>query len=183
MSNLILKAIPYITVWFVVTTGVASPSTNLSVMRQSKAEGSTRNSHKMQPVVYSNKKYGFRFSLPESWRGYSIVVSEWKESEGLTYPSAELTPPPEKGPLISIVHPLSTAAEPRQDIPIMIFTHAQWHLIEDRKLVVSPAPVGPGEMGRNAKYVFALPARYNYAFPTGWEEVAEIIQHHPLHPL
>ena len=63
----------------------------------------------------------------------------------------------------------------------MIFTPAQWKLIEDEKLSVSAAPIGPSELGHNAKYVFALPARYNFAFPTGYEEVEQIIASHPLH--
>jgi hypothetical protein len=182
MSKVIHKATLYAAVWFVATTGLVSPWTNLSVMLQSQAERSTRNSHKTKPVVYTNKKYRFRLSLPESWRGYSIVVSEWEGGDGRTYQRGEVMPPPEKGPFISIVHPLSTEAEPRADIQIMIFTHAQWDLIEDGKLIVSAAPVGPSEMGRNAKYIFALPPRFNYALLPGWEEVDEIIQHHPLHP-
>jgi hypothetical protein len=60
----------------------------------------------------------------------------------------------------------------------MIFTLQQWK--ED--LVVSAAPIGPSELGRNSRYVFALPARYNYAYPDGYKEVEEIIEKKPLHP-
>jgi hypothetical protein len=90
-------------------------------------------------------------------------------------------PPPEKGPLILIGHPLSTKDNPRQHIPIMIFTKAQWQLVEEDKLIVSAAPVGPSELGRNSKYVFALPPRFDYADIDGRQEVGEILQHHPLH--
>jgi len=38
----------------------------------------------------------------------------------------------------------------------------------------------PTELGRNSKYVFALPARYNYSYPTGWEEVDQIMKNNPL---
>lgn len=132
-------------------------------------------------VVYTNKKYRFRFSLPESWRGYSTVVTEWGGGDGRTYQAGEPMPPPEKGPFILIVHPLSTKSNPRQNIPIMIFTKAQWELVEADMLVLSAAPVGPAELGRNAKYVFALPPRFDYADIDGREEVGEILQHHPLH--
>ncbi|MGB8451919.1 MAG: hypothetical protein WCD89_06255 [Anaerocolumna sp.] len=44
------------------------------------------------------------------------------------------------------------------------------------------APINPCELGRNSQYVFALPARYNYAFPEGFEEVEDIIQSAPLAP-
>jgi len=64
----------------------------------------------------------------------------------------------------------------------MIFTRDQWSLIERDQLIVSAAPFGPSEIHRNAKYVFALPPRFEYAFPTGWEEVVQILKHDPLHP-
>jgi hypothetical protein len=38
-------------------------------------------------------------------------------------------------------------------------------------------------LGVNEKYVFALPARYNYAFPAGYEEVENIIASQPLWPV
>jgi hypothetical protein len=37
------------------------------------------------------------------------------------------------------------------------------------------------EFGRNSRYVFALPARYNFAFPKGYEEVEDILNGNPLH--
>lgn len=137
-------------------------------------------SQEMKPIAYSNKKFGFRFSLPRSWRGYSVTVTEWEGGVGRTYQPGEVIPPPEKGPLIVIGHPLSTKESPRQAITIMVFTKAQWHLIEGGKLIVSAAPVGPSELGRNSKYVFALPPRFNYALIEGWEEINEIIQNQPL---
>lgn len=59
----------------------------------------------------------------------------------------------------------------------MVFTLAQWS--ED--LIVSAAPIGPSELARNAHYVFALPPRYNFAFPDGYQEVEAILQAKPLH--
>lgn len=60
----------------------------------------------------------------------------------------------------------------------MIFTLRQWN----ENLIVSAAPIGPSELGRNSRYVFALPPRYNYAFPDGYEEVEQILKDKPLHP-
>jgi hypothetical protein len=110
----------------------------------------------------------------------SIGASEWQGGDGRTYRPDEEMPPLEKGPLIAIWDPRSTENNPRQNIPIMVFTTRQWHLVEEGKLIVSAAPVGPAELGRNARYVFALPLRFNYALIDGWEEVDEIIQSHPL---
>lgn len=128
-------------------------------------------------IVYTNTQYGFEFTLPASWEGYSIVESEW---EGL--PIGGETPVA-SGPIISIRHPLWTQSAPRQDIPIMVFTLAQWDALQKEEFHIGAAPIGPSELGRNAKYVFALPARYNYAFPTGFEEVEEILKGKPLKPI
>ena len=57
----------------------------------------------------------------------------------------------------------------------MVFTPAQWRSVRQEKFLVSAAPFGPGELGRNSKYVFALPPRYDYSFPPGYEEVEEIM--------
>ena len=62
----------------------------------------------------------------------------------------------------------------------MVFTLTQWDSLQQGKFYVSAAPINPSELGRNIKYVFALPARYNYVFPTGWEEVEKILEGNPL---
>jgi len=128
-------------------------------------------------TIYENTQYGFKFSLPNSWKGYSIVTDKW---EGRDTKSGNVT---ETGPMFSIRHPQWTSATPRQDIPIMVFTIAQWKLILQETLAVSAAPIGPSELGRNSKYVFALPARYNFAYPIGYQEVEQILQNKPLQPV
>jgi hypothetical protein len=131
---------------------------------------------KIENIVYDNTEYGFEFNLPASWKGYSIVAGEW---EGLP---AGGTEPIETGTQIVIRHPLWTADKQRQDIPIMIFTISQWEALQREEFHIGAAPIGPGELGRNSRYVFALPARYNYSFPTGHEEVEKILSGKPLKP-
>jgi hypothetical protein len=126
-------------------------------------------------IEYQNTQYGFSFSLPGSWTGYSIISSNW---EG--YPLDVVDGQTIKGPEILIRHPLWTTETPRQDIPIMIFTPAQWSLVQQEKLSLGAAPIGPSELGQNSNYVFALPARYNFAFPIGFEEVENILSDKPL---
>ncbi len=126
-------------------------------------------------IEYQNTQYGFSFLLPISWKGYYIVVDKW-EGYSIDVQNAVKV----EGPKILIKHPLWTSANPRQDIPIMVFTLVQWNLIQQEKLSLGAAPIGPSELGQNAKYVFALPARYNYAFPMGFEEVEKILQGNPL---
>jgi hypothetical protein len=62
----------------------------------------------------------------------------------------------------------------------MVFTLDQWNSLEHDKFHIGAAPVGPSELGRNNRYVFALPARYNFAFPEGYEEVEKIMESKPL---
>ena len=150
----------------------SAPNTGTSsTTRQSSGTGV-----KTEAIVYENTQYGFRFSLPDSWKGYKIITDKW---EGLAIGGSKVV---ETGPLISIRHPEWTSKNPRQDIPIMVFTLAQWDSLKQEKFHIGAAPVGPSELGRNSKYVFALPARYNYAFPAGYEEVENILNGKPLQP-
>jgi hypothetical protein len=52
--------------------------------------------------------------------------------------------------------------------------------MEAGKFHIGAAPIGPKELDRNNKYVLALPARYNFAFPEGYEEVEKILAGKPL---
>lgn len=125
-----------------------------------------------KPVEYKNSEYGFSIVLPDSWKGYHVIKSKWLGYE-VDIPSDI---PTEQGPIIQIRHPNWKEDEPYQDIPIMVFTLKQWKEIQDEKLSVSAAPFPPTELARNNIYVLALPARYNYSFYKGWEEVENIIK-------
>jgi hypothetical protein len=129
-------------------------------------------------IVYKNSEYGFSFSLPGNWKGYKILNDKW---EGLSMDNAQGEKIVETGLVISIRHPQWTKENPRQDIPVMIFTLAQWNSLQKEKFHIGAAPIGPSELGRNGKYVFALPARYNFSFLTGYEEVENILNSKPLH--
>jgi hypothetical protein len=89
----------------------------------------------------------------------------------------------ETGPIISIRNPNWTSNKPMQDIPIMIFTINQWNAMQKDEFHIGAAPINPSELGRNSKYVFALPARYNFAFLPGYEEVENILKSTPLQPI
>jgi hypothetical protein len=115
-------------------------------------------------VRLSEREYGFSLPLPSSWKGCAVNVSTWESNDMNEF-----------GPQIEIKHPLSTKANPRQDIPVMAFTLDQWGRMENDEFHIGAAPINPKELGRNSHYVFALPARYNYAFLEGYEEVEEIV--------
>lgn len=141
---------------------------------------SVKNAAPTTSAEYTNAQYGFSVSLPESWKGYSIVTDGWLGyvSTGVKGDIAVT-----QGPLISIRNPAWTAEKPYQDIPVMVFTLSQWDDLLRGNFHIGAAPVNPGRLGFNATYVFALPARYNYAFPAGYEEVEKILQNNPLQPL
>jgi hypothetical protein len=128
------------------------------------------------PVKYDNTEYGFVFSLPADWQGFSIYTKQWDGNPltGSKYASVI------HGPEIYIRNPNWTTQNPYEDIPVMVFTPDEWAEIQQEKLAVSAAPIPPSELGQNQKYVFALPPRYDYGFRTGFEEVEKIMQSSPL---
>lgn len=128
-------------------------------------------------LEYRNEAYGFSVALPESWREYSVSVDKWT---GYAAGDELGEIPFADGPVFSIHGPEWRGAGTYQDIPIMVFTLDQWEMLRQEKFHIGAAPIGPSELGRNSRYVFSLPARYNYAFPPGYEEIDEIIQSKPL---
>lgn len=161
------------------TTGVttvetmSTTSVETTAVTTSATETETTSPQEQQQIIYTNTQYGFSFTLSLSWKGYKIIENTWEANpqEGVIA---------EQGPLISIRNPKWTSENPYQDIPIMIFTLAQWDLLQQDKFHIGAAPIGPSELGSNIKYVFALPARYNYVFPTGWQEVENFLEGNPL---
>jgi hypothetical protein len=128
-------------------------------------------------IIYKNSQYGFTFTLPSSWSGYKIVKTSW---QGNSINSTGAEKIVETGPILSIRSPQWTSKNPRQDIPIMIYTLKQWDMLQQEKFSVSAAPIPPSEIGHNSKFVFAIPARYNFAFLPGYQEVETILNNHPL---
>lgn len=126
------------------------------------------------PLVYSNTNYGFNFSLPDDWQGYTIVENTWKgtTSKNVTAPT---------GPKLLIRNPKWTAAAPYEDLPILIFTIAQWNSYVAEDFYVSAAPFPAAELARNDKYVFALPPRWDFDYSLGFKEAEDIIASKPLH--
>lgn len=158
---------------------VPSVQPSVSSAPASQAEATPGATPAAQGVVLHNTQYGFDFALPESWRGYTILNSQW---EGLAVSGSQAGQATEAGPEITIRHPLWTAGDPRQDIPILVFTLAQWDALGQEAFHIGAAPIGPSELNRNSRYVFALPARYNFAYLSGYEEVETILAGKPLTP-
>jgi hypothetical protein len=99
---------------------------------------STPTSSSAFPITYTNNTYGFTFSLPADWKGYTIVTSTWNGAGDEACPAGAC--PSIRGPEILIRNPQWTKANPWQDIPIMIFTQGEWSEITSTTLIVSAAP-------------------------------------------
>jgi Immunoglobulin-like domain of bacterial spore germination len=125
-------------------------------------------------VVYNNADYGFTFSLPVDWKGYSIVQNTW-QGDSLTGAVVN-----ETGPKLLIRNPKWTSALYYEDIPIIIFTLAQWNSYTAGNFAVSAAPIPATELGRNNFYVFALPPRWDFDYSQGFKEAENILASHPL---
>jgi hypothetical protein len=126
------------------------------------------------PLLYRDIQYGFCFRLPADWKGYTIVAEKWN---GTVLDTNQK----ESGPQLLIRNPKWTQDDPWQDIPIMIFTPRQWKIVEADNLAVSAAPIGPSELGRNSRYIFALPPRWiGFADANGMDEVQSLISQHPF---
>ena len=121
--------------------------------------------------VYKNSEYGFELTLTKSWHGFSTVKQSWLGWEVDTGKQKY------SGIKIVIKNPKTTLGQKWQDIPIMVFTHDIWNLVDADKISVSAAPIGPAKIGENAKYVFATPPRwYGFTDDMGWGEAVEIIK-------
>jgi len=125
------------------------------------------------PITYYNAEYGFTFSLPAEWRGYSVLMEQW---EVQSYVEAlDKTVVAARGAVMVLRHPQWTPAEPHQDIPIMVFTRKQWDAEHEGKFSIGAGGVDE-EIGHNAKYVFAISSRFNWGEAKGWEEAGRVVE-------
>ena len=127
-------------------------------------------------VVYNNTDYGFTFSLPQDWNGYTIIKNTWQGNPLNTKTI-------ETGPKLLIRNPKWTTTLPYEDIPILVFTIPQWNSYLAENFSIGAAPIQASELARNNTYVFALPARWDFDYSLGFEEAQNIIAGKPLHPL
>jgi hypothetical protein len=122
------------------------------------------------PLVYRNAEYGFCLALPAGWAGFKVLTDPWYGDDNV-----------ESGPKFTIRNPRWTKESPYQDIPILVFTLAQWRAVESGDFNVSAAPIGPNELGRNQRYVFALPPRFaGFDDAIGTDEVLQLLQQKPF---
>ena len=150
-------------------TGKPSDNNNIPVTQTSNTATSSNSI-----IVYKNTDYGFTFSLPASWQGYSIVTSTWQGN------ALKNTVAP-TGPKLIIRNPKWTASAHYEDIPILIFTISEWNEYLAEDFAVSAAPIQARELARNDTYVFALPPRWDFDYSLGYKEAEDIIAGNPLH--
>ena len=126
-------------------------------------------------ITYKNTDYGFNFSLPTNWQGYSIIKEEW-QGNILTDKAKQ------SGPKIIIRNPKWTESVHYEDLPILVFTIAQWNSYLKEDFAVSAAPILASELARNNVYVFALPPRWDFDYSLDFAEAQNIFANNPLKP-
>jgi len=139
--------------------------------------------HAITNPVYDDETLGLKVVLPESWGGYTFIETSWEAS--VFDPNADNNSTEHDtvtGLKLIIRHPDYSEESPRQDIPILVLTHEQWSQLSEESadpnaisLHIGAAPVGPSLLAENDEYVFALPARYNFEYLEGYEEVETIL--------
>jgi hypothetical protein len=144
--------------------------TSVWAIAQTAPSGNSKKTHRL---IYENTQFGFCFRLPASWTGYTILTGRW---DGMVTSKSEWI----HGPSITIRNSEWTTGNPYQDIPVLIFRPEVWKKVEDAKITVGAAPFAPNELGRNNRYVFALPARLTSGSATGYQDVSNLIREKPL---
>jgi hypothetical protein len=127
------------------------------------------------PVVFNNPKFELRFLLPSNWRGYSVLMEQWDNKNYEA--SADKWRISEHGPIITLRHPNWRLDDPRQDIPILVFTRGQWSALNQGKLWPSKYAGGVfDELSHSRTYVFAISSRYNWDELKGSMEAACVVE-------
>lgn len=128
------------------------------------------------PVCYHNWQNGLTFYLPASWRGYSVSIMQLEDQKYSPAQDERITV--SYTPMITLQNPTSCESSPYQDIPILVFTRAQWDDLNHADLWPSYFAGGVmDELWHNQKYVFAMSSRYNAEDDVrGCAEVARIIE-------
>lgn len=128
------------------------------------------------PVRHHLDQYNLTFCLPASWRGYSVSV---QQLEDVRYSLAEdRQVVVGQTPMITLRHPQWRAHAPYQDIPIVVFTRAQWDALHQGELWPSLFAGGVMmELWHSQGFVFAISSRFNANDEVrGWKEVTEIVE-------
>ena len=118
-------------------------------------------------IVYKNTQYGFLFTLPGSWKGYTIVNENW---QGLDQNGKVV----ETGPIILIRSPHWTSENKYQDIPIMLISYEQ--IASYRSGILSFETFGSQYIiGNGSEYYFTIPSNYIDSKLLGYNEVEKIL--------
>jgi hypothetical protein len=127
------------------------------------------------PLRFYNAQYGLIFFMPDSWRGYSVSVQQLEDER--YSPAEDKQIIVGHTPMITLRNPQWQSNAPYQDIPILVFTHAQWDALHHGELWPSLFAGGVmDELWHSQRFVFAMSSRYNAADDVrGYKEVAEII--------
>jgi hypothetical protein len=125
---------------------------------------------------YYDARSGLTFFLPTSWRNYSVSTQQMEDQGYSSSEDKDITVG--YTPMITLRHPQWQASVPYQDIPILVFTRAQWDALHNGELWPSLFAGGlMVELWHSERFVFAMSNRYNWADEMrGCKEVAKIVE-------
>ena len=127
------------------------------------------------PVCYHSARYDLTFYLPASWRSYSVSVQQLEDER--YSPAEDRQVIVGHTPMITLRHPQWQASAPYQDIPILVFTRAQWDALHHGALWPSLFAGGVmDELWHSQKFVFAMSSRYNWSELNGMREVEHTVE-------
>jgi hypothetical protein len=122
-------------------------------------------------LMYRNSDYGLAFSLPATWTGYTVLLKRWESQE--YQPTSDRDAVVARGPIVVLRDPRWKSSNPRQDIPILIFTREQWDAHRQEGIFAGGIVY---ELSRNQHYVFGVYSRFNADDSVeGWEEADQIV--------
>jgi hypothetical protein len=107
-------------------------------------------------ITFRGAKFDLTVSLPEDWRGYSVLAERWESSK--YDPKSDRDMVTARGPILVLRDPRWKSSTPRQDIPILVFTRAQWQAGDDEGIYAGGVIY---EIAHNARYVFARYSRFS----------------------
>src|SRR5262245_2701945 len=84
------------------------------------------------PLCYHNTRYDLTFYLPATWRDYSVAIQQVEDER--YSPADDKQIAVGYTPMLTLRHPQWQASAPYQDIPILVFTRAQWDALHHGEL-------------------------------------------------
>lgn len=134
---------------------------------------STKGGSSIKGEAYTNESYGFKMTMPDSWKGFTMIEDVWN---GWPVGGDAKLGEEYQGPKLIFRNDKWKPLEVWQDIPILVFTKDVWALVMKGDVMASSSPILPEKIGENSNFIFATPPRWTLNNDPGAEEAIEIVK-------